>query len=271
MFGRFANRKRGVVLTAWQNRLKILRLMRYKSFVRSDGHYWYRWFSGGSVGYSKEHEPWPWLRQYILRPGGCFVDAGAHVGHWAIRASSLYKKVVAFEPEPEANLVLRRNISRNHLNNISVFQLALSDHSGQALLYDYGFSSMHTIRPFYSPDTKVAGNRTVPVRRLDDFIVHLFRPMVLKIDVEGSELDVLKGSSLSLSKFRPGVVVEVHYKDQWHYKDELEPVLEELRKYGYTVRIFDTGVYRRLGCGRHLIADVEESPTMLSHRGDVVS
>ena len=239
-----------------ESRLKILRLLKYKPFVRADGYYWYRWFSGASVGYSKEHERWPWLRHYVLRPGGCFVDAGAHVGHWAIRASRLYTKVIAFEPEPEANLVLRRNISRNRLNNISVFQLALSDHSGQGLLYDYGVSAMHTIRPFYPPDMRVTGTRTVPVRKLDDFISRFIRPMVLKIDVEGSELDVLKGSSLTLSRFRPGVVVEVHYKDQSHHENEMKPIIQELRKYDYIVRIFDTGRYRYQGCGRHLIADV---------------
>src|SRR5712664_2629139 len=97
----------------------LLRLTGTKSFVWADGYWWYKWHPDAGIGFSKDWEK-P-IENFILRPGGCLVDAGSHLGRWCIRSSLFYRKILAFEPDPDTNFVLRRNIARNNIHNILVF------------------------------------------------------------------------------------------------------------------------------------------------------
>jgi hypothetical protein len=54
--------------------------------------------------------------------------------------------------------------------------------------------------------------------------------MVLKIDVEGEELKVLEGGATTLKKFKPIVLVEVHFRN------EVEAIIHEMKVYGYAIK-----------------------------------
>jgi len=71
--------------------------------------------------------------------------------------------------------------------------------------------------------------KAVEVRPLDDFKAYFEVPMVLKIDVEGEELKVLEGAAAVIEKFRPLIVVEVHFGN------EIESITEEIQKHGYNI------------------------------------
>jgi FkbM family methyltransferase len=205
----------------------LFRLTGYRSFVQSDSYLWYRWHPDAVIGFnSRWEEP---LSRELLRPGGCFVDVGSHVGRWAIRASAFYRRVVAFEPDPFTNYVLRRNISRNHIRNIQPFAVALSDHRSDGMLFSYGAPACNSLRANHVSGARRGAGRRVKVRLLDDFTSHFLRPMLLKIDVEGEELRVLKGGNVTLENFRPTLVVEVHFRN------EIESVMEEMKKHEYFV------------------------------------
>src|SRR5690242_3635950 len=85
---------------------RLLRASGVRSYVWGDGFWWYRWHPDAGIGLSEKWERM--IADYVLRPGACFVDAGAHVGRWTIRASSFYRRVLSFEPDPFTNTVLRR-------------------------------------------------------------------------------------------------------------------------------------------------------------------
>ena len=172
------------------HRVRILARPRYRAnWIRgrysADG---FAWFVRGT-NFPMTHEEW--LRS-LVEPfsGELFVDVGAHTGTWAIRATRSFDRVVAFEPDPNINRMLRISVAMNRLGNISVFQTALSDAEGEIVSYS----------------KEQRGRVYVPVRTLDSFRL---RPSVLKIDTEGNELPVLLGASETLRE-RPRIVVETH-------------------------------------------------------------
>lgn len=192
-----------------------------------DGFWWYRWHPDAGIGISHSWERH--ISGEILRPGRCFVDAGSHVGRWTIRASPFYQTILAFEPDPVTNIVLRRNIARNHIQNVRVFKIALSNRNGTSLLFGYGPPACNSLRKSHVSGLHRDSGKTVVVRELDDFMEYLATPMVMKIDVEGEELAVLEGAAATVEKFRPTIIVEVHFSD------EKERIIQELSIRGYGV------------------------------------
>ena len=206
---------------------RIFRIFGIKSFVKAGGFWWYRWHHDAGIGFSDSWEKQ--ISDEILRPGKCFVDAGSHVGRWTVRASSFYDRLLAFEPDPRTNRVLRRNIARNHIQNVRVFQVALSSHRGKSMLFKYGPPANNSLRPLHVSGAQRNFGTLVPVRQLDDFTSYFATPMVLKIDVEGEELAVLQGGTHTIETFRPVIIVEVHFHD------ERMKIVEELTKCGYEI------------------------------------
>ena len=198
-----------------------------KSYVWSNGFWWYRWHPDAGIGFAEDWEK-P-LEKYLLKPGECFVDIGAHVGHWTVRASPFYQKVFAFEPDAFTNRVLRRNITRNGLRNVVVFGTGLSDRRGRVTLFQYGPKACNSLRKSHISGQPVRATNGVDIRPLDDYQQYFRNPLVIKIDVEGEELKVLMGAAATIEKFRPLLIVEVHFAD------EVSLVLEELKKHGYGV------------------------------------
>jgi FkbM family methyltransferase len=143
------------------------------------------------------------------RPGTTAVDAGANVGLITIplaHAVGERGRVLAFEPAGSTAHRLRENVRRNELANVTVVEAALGRTAGEGRLElapDAAYNTLAT-----------AGTEaTVPVRivTLDAVWQGEGRPdlSVLKIDVEGSELDVLNGATAVLRSCRPTVMVEL--------------------------------------------------------------
>lgn len=152
----------------------------------------------------------------FLREGMTFLDIGAHHGFYTLLASTrvgVSGRVVAFEPSPRERIRLERHVRLNHCTNVRIEQIALGVSPGQAELFlvegadDY----CNSLRP---PAVK-AQTRTVSVSvsTLDEFLssVGLAEVHFIKLDVEGAELDVLKGASSLLGQAsRPVFMVEVY-------------------------------------------------------------
>jgi FkbM family methyltransferase len=172
------------------HRARVLVRPRYRSNwvrgrYRADG---FAWFVRGT-NFPPSHEDW--LRALITPfSGELFVDVGAHMGTWAVRATKSFDRVVAFEPQPELNRMLRINVAMNKLRNISVFQAALSNFESEIVSFSKEMKS------------KVR----VPIRTLDSFGL---KPTIIKIDTEGNELPVLQGASDTLEG-KPRLIVENH-------------------------------------------------------------
>jgi FkbM family methyltransferase len=162
---------------------------------------------------SGEYEPGTLnLMREVLRPGDVFVDAGANLGLMTIHASALVGSegaVVAFEPSPQICQSLRQNVALNACTNVEVHEVALGERSGNAIFYARPGINIASGTLVASPDS--LAQTQVPVRALTDSLDprHRNRLRLIKIDVEGYELPVLRGSlALLTGSPRPILCVE---------------------------------------------------------------
>jgi len=149
-----------------------------------------------------------------LRPGAVFYDIGANVGFFSLLAARTVGptgRVCSFEPVAENAAAVRENLRLNRFENASVFELAVGRSSGAAefLLTDWdggGSLSSSVVRP-----AEPVSRRDVRVVALDDLIPaeRLPKPDVVKIDVEGVELDVIQGMAKTMAESKPVLLYEV--------------------------------------------------------------
>jgi FkbM family methyltransferase len=140
--------------------------------------------------------------QTLLNLGETFVDVGGNKGDFALLAAKITGengKVVCIEPEPTNLSWIRRSIDLNGYKNIQLCNLALSDHDGESLLHLGTKSGFHTLMSG-APD-RDRGSLKVIVRKLDSLLpeLHVGTVNALKIDVEGAELQVLKGAAETIA------------------------------------------------------------------------
>lgn len=160
-----------------------------------------------------------------IRAAAVFFDIGANVGYYTILASRLAGPtgcVVAFEPVPRNLEFLRLHREMNDAANVTIMPVALSDRAGKAKFSLGPNNAMGHIGE--------GGELTVDTMTLDDAVIELgVGPDILKIDVEGSERDLLEGAKNTLRRYRPMIFLSTH-------SDELRSwCLEQLRELGYEV------------------------------------
>lgn len=157
------------------------------------------------------------LTRYLKR-GDTFWDVGANVGFFSLYASKLVGpqgRVFSFEPSPDVHALLLANTTG--ISNISVLQAGIGNCDGQSIFAAQGSSSSAS---FVRSVTEITSHChpsvpiqevSVPVRKLDSIAHELSSAAsLIKIDVEGFELEVLKGAARVLSSNRPIVVIEIH-------------------------------------------------------------
>ena len=136
------------------------------------------------------------LFESLIKPGMVIVDVGAHVGYYSLLAARLVGptgKVYSFEPDPDNHSLLLKNIEYNGYHNIRAVNYAISNRLGSATLYNTALDSgRHSI---YQHGLPQRGTVTVDTTPMDTFLEGEGWPRIglVKIDVEGAELDVLMG------------------------------------------------------------------------------
>lgn len=189
----------------------------------------------------------PWVSNFIarcLKPGHVALDVGANIGcHTLVMADAVGETgcVLAFEPNPRILQRLHANLQVNRFDRVEVFPLALGDESGEASIFapaetepNQGLASMHRSNLGSGCDSV-----TVRVRMLDDIVRErkLERVDLIKLDVEGHELQVLKGASKTLEQFKPVLVFEFSDR-QWRNGGFVPEQVEEwLYALGYELYV----------------------------------
>jgi len=131
----------------------------------------------------------------LLRNAADFIDVGANIGWYtlvAARALAERGHVHSFEPDPAHVAKLSANVAVNRLANVTVNELALSDRTGTATLH---LNTLNRGDNSLLPLSTREGSAIVKLGRLDDYPgLSRERPIVIKIDVQGTEIDVLAGA-----------------------------------------------------------------------------
>ena len=170
---------------------------------------------------------WNYLKS--LKDNDVFVDVGAHIGLYTCYAARMLKrgKVIAIEPHPEDFNFLLLNIKLNKLRNVIALNLAAWKEDTELLLYVADNSGGHTLK------STTARRRVCVVRgrRFDDVICELgiSKVSLVKIDVEGAEVEVLEGLRNTLKIHRPKLIVEV-------WRDNADAVRRFLEDLNYSIQ-----------------------------------
>lgn len=170
----------------------------------------------------------------LCKPLHVFVDVGAHIG--SVTAEVLHRdpsaRIVAVEADPEKAARLKRRFP-----DVDVHDCAVGDRKGEVTFY------IDERRPGYSSlarrNRRPADVRQidVPMRRLDDILSSTADVGLIKIDVEGAELAVLRGAAGLLSRCRPVVLFESGPQGGRSMGFGIEEIFDWLAGQGYEILV----------------------------------
>jgi FkbM family methyltransferase len=189
-----------------------------------------------------------WRR--VLRPGALFVDVGANVGSYTIWAAELGADVIALEPAADTFALLEENVALNGYR-VQAVQAAAGAACGTAR-----FSAGRDAGNSLDPDGPVQA-RLMTV----DSLIGGRTVAGLKVDVEGFEIEVLRGCTAALSEHRLQMI-----QLEWNGLSELavgtdrQPVADLLAKFGYRLYRPDADGRLRPVTGAGFGADVFACP-----------
>jgi FkbM family methyltransferase len=137
-----------------------------------------------------------WLTR-TLRPGDVFVDVGANIGYYALLAARLVGNrgsVVAIEPSPVAHAALRRNVARNHADNVRLVSYAVAEDHHELAFYEPKPGAHSVTTSVRTRDDQIPAFRT-RAHPLSSLLTaeELGAARVIKIDIEGGEYAALAG------------------------------------------------------------------------------
>jgi FkbM family methyltransferase len=183
----------------------------------------------------------------LLRPGALVIDVGANFGHYALTAANAIGPeglVVAFEPHPEPFALLAANRKMLPQDNLLAVQAGLGAFDGSMEIYtDTANPGGHSFYDWHLRETD-GSSHPVPIQTLDSFLserVHDRAVSVIKIDVQGFEMEVLRGAARTIERYQPAVLCEVTPGALHHAGSGVEELLGFFRTRGYRAEVLLTG------------------------------
>lgn len=173
----------------------------------------------------------------------CFLDIGAHIGLYSIPIAikSNSTKVFSFEPANFNYSMLQKHIKLNKLSNVEAFNVLVGEQADNAIPFledDTGINPMNSLADV----SKTKGNITTTKEmiRLDDFCKEKgIKPEVMKIDVEGAEIKVLKGSMETLKACKPKIFLSLHPRHIKALGDSTDEITNICQELGYKILTID--------------------------------
>lgn len=154
------------------------------------------------------------LIQRIIKPGDTFIDVGANVGMHTLAAAIAMRgrgRIIAFEPFPTTHDLLRKSIWINgHADIVETHQAAVSNREGAQSLFLGATSGHHSLFQLNEANVPTAPPVEVPLVRLDTVLDADISIDLIKIDVEGAELDVLESAKSIILK-SPNIALIVEF------------------------------------------------------------
>ncbi len=170
----------------------------------------------------------------VLGPDKVMYDVGAHIGFYTLPAARLGADAIAFEPDPESAARVRTHVDRNGLRDrVRVVEAAVWSSSFPSITFRRGLPRSQGGVSWQDHQPVLAMGEVIEVATvcLDDFVASGGpAPHIIKVDVEGSESEVLKGAINILCNHHPVLIVEVHTVE------EHVTVSQILENVGYTAR-----------------------------------
>ncbi len=179
----------------------------------------------------------------ILRKGMKVLDIGANIGYFALIEAECVGnkgKVYVIEPIPKSFELLLRNVRINNYKNCELFNMAFSNKKGESYIYQSERLNWSSMKPNKYRDMQ--NKIKVKVDTVDNFLREKEKPDLIRMDVEGHELEVFEGMEETLNSINHLILfLELH---PIHLKvkiPELKNLIHKLIRLGYEpIKLTDT-------------------------------
>ena len=190
-----------------------------------------------SLYYLGAYEPWDTkFFLSMIKPGQCVVDVGANFGYYTLQAARLVGRqgtVLAFEPSSIPYERLLHNLSLNKLEWVVACKSALGNESRVVQIAIPNILNQGEQR-ILGGAAPLQGEE-VPITTLDEFLCSHSSPHVdvIKVDIEGFEVEFLRGANASIREFKPILMIEVNPLALGRHGSSAGELLGQLRDLGY--------------------------------------
>jgi len=175
----------------------------------------------------------------LIAHNGVIVDVGAHIGNSTIFLTTQCNAAMtlAFEPTDLSCTVLRENLALNGVSNVKVYNFALGEAISRGCMLEQQLNLVDSAR------IRIMPGKQGPVDIVSLDSLNLDKLDLLNIDVEGMQLDVLKGAKQTLKSAKPAVCIRLPYTGRGNPPKELADMLNReltqpkrlLTEYGYRI------------------------------------
>ena len=169
------------------------------------------------------------------------LDIGSNKGQFILLVENLFKNKIIYSFEPIKEILEKQKKFFKYKNNIFFFNIALGEKSKKKVFYITNRKDSSSFLKFNKNNVKnsdynINQERVVEIKALDEVIqfAKLVPPILLKIDVQGYELDVLKGCS-NLLKKTTYIIVEVSENEIYQDQPVANEIIEYLNKQNYII------------------------------------
>lgn len=205
-----------------------------------------------NVGQSNLTTSEPWMVDVlkIISPieDSRFVDIGVNTGQTLLKLKSVNSNMsyLGFEPNPHCISYLDKLVNRNNFHDVEIIPVGISNKTGLGVLSFYEDSisdSSASIIDGFRAENKIKNKEFVPLFKVSDFknIINLDCISILKIDVEGSELEVIESFRERISKTQPIILLEIlpaydtSYRDRIKRQNKIQEILLGLNYHMFRV------------------------------------
>lgn len=169
-----------------------------------------------------------------IKSGMRVIEIGANIGYYALQEARLVGEggeIIAIEPAPDNIVLLRKNIEANGIHNIRIYEGAIGNKNGTIELYLPPESNWSSIIP-----DKYAEHPCINVTiwKLDSLLADIEQVDVIRMDIEGYEIEAIKGMLGILQKYKPRLIIEIH--PQITGGEPIKQFLERLMQLGYETK-----------------------------------
>jgi FkbM family methyltransferase len=193
----------------------------------------------------------------LVKNGATVIDVGTNIGETLLNFAKINRdgRNIGFEPVPYLYEKALKNIGLNGSANVELVNKGLSSRKETLSFREAGEHNSGGI--FLTRDNVSDAGRAVEVTTLDDFVVEnqVEDISLIKIDVEGFEMEVLRGASKTLERWRPTMFVEIDNNFLTRQNTSAAAVFERFVSHGYRIRSAETGEHITSAAaieGRHL-------------------
>ena len=175
--------------------------------TRDDNGWYFPTFDTRVMGHLYKEPDYPKQYSKFCKNNNCVIQAGGNIGWYPKMYSELFDLVYTFEPEFVNFNCLTLNLLNNF--NIKKFQACLGEsHQMTEVVVSQDLCGMHHVRTDSMEKSFV---QNIPIFKIDDFCFN--NCDLIQLDVEGHEIQALRGAKETIEKFKPIIIVEMAWSN----------------------------------------------------------